>query len=83
MIYDEANSEIVLSTGKRMYAHWGVSGCNKDEFGHWQVTYGCDGAIATHALTPAEAVEIAEHQIAEWEQFKNDYLAMTEQTNAR
>jgi hypothetical protein len=71
MTYDEENSEFVLCTGERFYAHAGTLGICE---GYNDISYGYDGAAQPYGGRPffdAERREIAEYMVNLWNKWGN------------
>lgn len=65
---------VIFSTGRVVYANYGVIGLfPKDESG-WTVMEGWDGTLCEFSdkLTQDELVELADHMIALWQDFRTD-----------
>jgi hypothetical protein len=67
---------IEFSTGRREYAHAGIIGLRPRDPSEkeWSISYGYDGSLDTseteYGLTTAERIELADHMIALWQEYR-------------
>ena len=66
----QGDDVLLLSSGKRIYAHQGILGIR---VGDNTIYYGFDGEVwsgGDQCLTPAERAEIADYMIALWQRYR-------------
>lgn len=65
MKFDAGNDGLILSTGKRLYAHCGIIGINPEGL----LFNGYDSGLEDEKLNLEEKIELAEYAITLWKEY--------------